>query len=146
MKQNSTDNITIIIVDSDALIAQLNKADPNHSRAAKISKKLVKIEANLIFPLTTIVETISVLKFRKKDRTAIKKLIDSVSHNKLTVSEITLDIFKEAVALFDPESSKRNTFFDAIIAASAKKENADAIFSFDKWYSKLGFQLVEEII
>lgn len=146
MKKNSTGNLTIIIVDSDALIAQLNKADPNHSRAAKISKRLVKIEANLIFPLTTIAETISVLKFRKKDRTAIRKLTDSVSNNKLTVSEITIDIFNEAVRIFDPESSKRNTFFDAIVAASAKKEKADAIFSFDKWYSKQGFKLAEEMV
>ncbi|MDP3732992.1 MAG: hypothetical protein Q8Q91_00480 [Candidatus Daviesbacteria bacterium] len=40
--------------------------------------------------------------------------------------------------------SKHNTFFDAIVAATAEKLNADGIFSFDSWYPKLGFKLVDK--
>jgi predicted nucleic acid-binding protein len=36
--------------------------------------------------------------------------------------------------------------FDALVAAVAKKNNADAIFSFDEWYKKLGFTLVTGLI
>lgn len=39
--------------------------------------------------------------------------------------------------------SKKNTFFDAIVAATAENLGTDAIFSFDDWYPKLGFRLLE---
>jgi predicted nucleic acid-binding protein len=35
--------------------------------------------------------------------------------------------------------------FDALVAAVAKKNNADAIFSFDAWYQKQGFKLVTNL-
>ena len=42
-------------------------------------------------------------------------------------------------------SSKQNTLFDCIIATVARKYSAGAIFSFDKWYTKIGFTLASEI-
>ena len=50
-----------------------------------------------------------------------------------------------AVNIFNPVSSKQNTFFDAIVAATAKKLNTDTIFSFNAWYRKLGFKLAADL-
>jgi len=51
----------------------------------------------------------------------------------------------EALALFNLHGSKQNTLFDAVVAAMARRLNAAAIFSFDKWYEKLGFRLVTRL-
>ena len=47
-------------------------------------------------------------------------------------------VLTEAADLFHPNGSKKNTPFDAVVAAIAKRFNADAIFSFDEWYRKWG--------
>ncbi|MEK9179518.1 MAG: hypothetical protein AAB893_03555, partial [Patescibacteria group bacterium] len=61
--------------------------------------------------------------------------------------EIDAKIYSSAVHnFFGPQISKHNTLFDCIIAAVAKEYRADAIFSFDKFYRKLGFKLAEDIL
>lgn len=62
------------------------------------------------------------------------------------VEYISADIMKKAAEIFDAKAiSKQNTLFDAIVAATAEKLEADAIFSFDDWYPKLGFKLASEL-
>lgn len=61
----------------------------------------------------------------------------------MTVENISQDIINEAREFFDPNSSKHNTIFDCIVAALAKRHHADAIFSFEYWYNKLGFKLAK---
>lgn len=43
------------------------------------------------------------------------------------------------------ERSKHATLFDGIVAAVAEKYQADAIFSFDKFYKRKGFKLASEL-
>ena len=45
--------------------------------------------------------------------------------------------------IFEKTVSKKNTLFDAIVAATAKRLGTNYIFSFDRWYSKEGFKLTE---
>ena len=45
---------------------------------------------------------------------------------------------------FNPKMSKKNTLFDCVVAAVAKKYKVDAIFSFDDFYKKSGFTLTED--
>jgi hypothetical protein len=54
------------------------------------------------------------------------------------------EILGEAADLFNPLASKKNTLFDAVVAAIAKRLNADAIFSFDGWYRTTLFLLQEK--
>lgn len=62
-----------------------------------------------------------------------------------TVEYIDEEILKLATKYFEHANSKKNTFFDAIVAATAKRLEADAIFSFDNWYTKLGFKLASQV-
>jgi hypothetical protein len=55
-------------------------------------------------------------------------------------------VITTAIGLYNPEGSKYNTFFDAIVAAVAKLTKADAIFSFDEWYNKQGFKITDDIL
>jgi predicted nucleic acid-binding protein len=143
---SSTDKTFVVVGDADSLIAQLHKYDANHAKASKIGRALKKNNADIVFPITAISETITVLKFRKTDARAIETLTNATTSKRLHVEDITFELFKKAAELFDPQSSKRNTFFDAIVGALAKKINADAIFSFDGWYKKKGFKLASEIV
>ena len=49
-------------------------------------------------------------------------------------------------AICEAITAKKNTLFDAVVAAIAKRLNADAIFSFDEWYRKIGLTLTDDLI
>lgn len=46
----------VVVVDADALIAQVNPKDIHHQKAVQVSKKLVDMNAQVIYPATTVVE------------------------------------------------------------------------------------------
>jgi len=133
-----------IIVDSDALIALSLSTDSNHDRAVKISKNWSERGYTFIFPNTMILEAMTSLK-RAKNEPKIAHLINKqfLSKNAFSVLYIDEEIQIKAGNLFDKTDSKKNTPFDAVVAASAEIIGAEAIFSFDKWYQKLGFKLAK---
>ena len=45
-----------------------------------------------------------------------------------------------------PMALSKNTLFGAVVAAIAKRLNADAIFSFDEWLRKIGLTLTDDLI
>jgi predicted nucleic acid-binding protein len=61
------------------------------------------------------------------------------------IEVVDQSVIDTASTLFDPQASKHNTFFDAIVAAVAQKLNATAVFSFDGWYEKIGLKLVANV-
>ena len=62
------------------------------------------------------------------------------------VEYVDAETMQQAAKLYNPQGSKQNTFFDAIVAATAKSLKADIIFSFDKWYEKQGFKLASSLL
>ncbi|OGE71476.1 hypothetical protein A3H40_03035 [Candidatus Daviesbacteria bacterium RIFCSPLOWO2_02_FULL_38_15] len=73
------------------------------------------------------------------------KTIERITDGKLSIENVDIDMLKEALKLFDPRSSKKNTLFDALVVATAKKLGTTVIFSTDDWYSKLGFTLAVDL-
>lgn len=71
-----------------------------------------------------------------------------IKESQFPVIAVDQEILESAETLFNSNGSKQNTLFDAIVAAIAKKQKADAVFSFDVWYEKLGlilaFNLLED--
>lgn len=134
-------NSFICVADADALIALALEKDPNHHQAVSISTMLLERDVTVIFPVTVFPEAITSLKRAanqpKKANLINKQLQQGVFH----IEYIDEVIFQRASQIFDQAESKQNTFFDAIVAATAEKLGAESIFSFDKWYVKLGFKL-----
>lgn len=134
----------LVIADADALVALSLENDPHYQKAVKISQALIKQSATIIYPVTVFPEAITFLKRAlnqsQKAHAINKKLQDGV----FNIEYIDANIFTLATKYFDQASSKKNTFFDAIVAATAKSLKTDSIFSFDDWYSKLGFKLAGE--
>lgn len=107
---------------------------------------LIREEAKILYPATTLVEATTTLQ-RKLHKTELAAQIAGlVKENQFPIESMSEDILYAAVSYFKPEkSSKHNILLDAVVAAVAKKTNADAILSFDKWYTKQGFTLVADL-
>ena len=131
----------IIVGDADALIALALENDPNHKKAQQVVKKLKAKSATIIFPVTVFPEAITSLKRAANQPAKAHFLNRQYLRGAFQVEYINEEITKKASEIFDSTKSKQNTFFDAIVAATAQKLEADAIFSFDQWYPKLGFKL-----
>ncbi len=139
-------NEPLIIVDADALISFVYVNDANHTRAKAIMQHVVTTEAYILYPTTAICEAVTVLKRKlnaPQDAAAVVKKFQS---GDLPIHAVDQEILELAGDLFDPHGSKKNTLFDAVIAAIAKRYKADAIFSFDEWYKKQGFTLASDLL
>ena len=138
-------NNNTIIGDADALIALTIKTDSLHSRALAISKRVENTNGQVIFPNTAIAEAITTLLRKHSNPKLAGYLAKQYEENIFSVEYVDEYAMLLAVNIFNPVSSKQNTFFDAIVAATAKKLNTDTIFSFNAWYRKLGFKLAADL-
>lgn len=131
----------IAVGDSDALIAMVDEGDLNHKKAIEMAKKLATHNIKVIFPNTVIVETVTAL-IRAKSLPDKAHLVNQQYHaGVFDIYYVDEETQKEASEIFGSTKSKQNTFFDAIVVATAKSLGTKAIFSFDKWYPKLGLKL-----
>lgn len=135
----------IVVGDADVLIALAIEKDSLHLRAFAISRKLADDNIQVIFPNTAISEAVTTLLRKHSNPKLAGYLAQQYKENIFKVEYVDEDTMKMAVNIFNPVSSKQNIFFDALVAATAKKLNADAIFSFDDWYQKLGFKLAGDL-
>lgn len=131
----------IAVGDTDGLIAILHAEDANHKKMVETVGKLLQMEAQTIFPLTTIAETVTTLKRKLNKPDLAAKVIDRITKGELAIENVDTNMLNEALKVFNPKRSKRNTLFDALVVATAKKLGTKIIFSTDGWYSKLGFTL-----
>ena len=136
----------VIVADADSIVAQAYAQDANHQVILGLGKKLQRQKAHIIFPSTTIIEAVTTLQRKFSDPGLAAATYDLFIDSGVVIADVGQEDIKEARKLFDPLSSKHNTVFDAVVATLAKKYNADAIFSFDGWYRKLGFKLVVDLI
>lgn len=145
------DNTTgqTLIVDSDAVIALFNPEDSNHSKTQAFFESFYEQKTRLIYPATTLVETVDTIQRRLKKyevSTQIAKLISNTEFATESIESIDGTYIKEAVKYFQDETSNRKTLADAIVVAVAKKLDANGIFGFDEWYHKFGYKLAEEML
>lgn len=136
----------LVVGDADALISLFFIDDKHHKYSFFINQQLDKAGIVIIFPNTAIAEAITTLQ-RKLSLPKISEYINKqYLKGRFEVNYVNEQIMHTASEIFNPYRSKRNTYFDTIVAATAKTLNADAIFSFDNWYTKLGFKLASEVV
>lgn len=138
---------SIVIGDADSLIALAHKDDSNHTKARRLSEWLLSKGYQIIYPNTAILEAITSLRQALNLSQRAHLINKQYQAGAFIVEYIGEEIQKKASKIFEEKAvSKQNTIFDAVVVATAEKLRADAIFSFDNWYSKLGFRLVEEYL
>ena len=134
-----------VIVDADAIIAQVNPNDHHHFIAGSISKYLIEMNARLIYPSTVVVESNAFIQRPLNSTASAYGTAVVFTNPDVQIAEVNQKTLKNALKYFSPTTSKKNTLFDCIVAAIAEEEKADAIFSFDKFYKKKGFKLASEL-
>ena len=134
-----------IIVDADAIIAQVNPSDKHHQAATKISQSLNDMNAQVIYPSTAIAESNAYMQRVLNSTASAYGTAVVFASPGVQVAEVGGETLKHALKYFSPITSKKNTLFDCIVAAVAEDYNADAIFSFDAFYKKNGFKLVSDL-
>lgn len=136
----------IIIVDSDGLIGSLNPNDVHYPTLRNILTELVSKDVTFLYPTTVIVESVTFLQGRLNKPILANEVVQRVNQNQLNIEPVDAELLQKACLLMNLKGSKHNTLFDAIVVAIAQKYNADAIFSFDKFYKSKGLKLVSELI
>lgn len=140
------DGINTIIADADSIIALVNTDDSLHTRAVTITQYIEEKQIHVVFPITAIAEAVTKIQRVFSNPTLTKSVVDLVYSNTEAIIDITPADYQEAKSLFDPYASKKNTFFDAIVAAVARNHGITTIFSFDQWYQKNHLTLIEDIL
>lgn len=145
MRTPGMNNPPFVIGDADGLIALLHSDDANHALAVQAAQKLVEHNADLLFPLTAIVEAATTLQRRLTIPPLVETVRQHVLQGALLIEEVDTDLLTQASTLFNPFGSKQNTLFDAIVATTAHKYATTAIFSFDDWYTKQGLRVIPQL-
>lgn len=132
----------LIIADADCIVAQSFVDDIHHKTTLALVQKLDKFGGHILFPSTAIVEAITTLQRKFSNPHLAASTLEFFTNPSIDIENVDQKLIREAGKLFDPDASKHNTLFDCIVAVVARKYHADAIFSFDDWYDKLGYKLV----
>lgn len=135
----------IVVVDADAIVAQAYPNDSNHTKAVAISKKLNALGAQVIYPATAVLEAVTVLQGRLNSGATAYGTAAVFADDQIQVFEVNQMTLAHAINNFSPVTSKKNTLFDCVVLSIANDTQADAIFSFDKFYQKKGFKLASEL-
>ena len=135
----------IIVVDADAIIGQTDPKDPHHQKANEISKKLVSLNAQVLYPVTAVAEANAYMQRVLNNTASAYGTAQFMASPETDIVEVNKQTLISALNYFSPQTSKKNTLFDCIVAAVAEEYKADAIFSFDKFYKSKGFKLAIEL-
>jgi predicted nucleic acid-binding protein len=130
-----------VIVDSDALIALFNPRDAHAAEAMDLLQFIESNNLTLLYPVTTIVETVTAFQRKLSLPKQAWTLIDFLRERQIPIEPVDQSLIFEAVTFLRREGSKKNTLFDAVVAALAKRHGA-YVFSFDQWYEKLGLPML----
>ena len=135
----------VVIVDADAIIAQTKLDDIHHEEATKISKNLIEMNAQILYPVTAIAEAATHMQRVLNSTASAYGTAQLMTDPLAQVTEVNQKTLITALKYFSPTTSKKNTLFDCIVCSVAENYKADAIFSFDKFYKKKGFKLASEL-
>lgn len=136
----------VVIVDADAIIAQTNPEDIHHQKAIAISRNLIEMNAQVIYPATAVAEAATHMQRVLNSTASAYGTAQLMTEADAQVAEVNKQTIANALKYFGPTTSKKNTLFDCIVAAIAQEHKADAVFSFDKFYVKRGFKLAENLV
>lgn len=105
----------IVIVDSDALIGSLYPQDQHFETFKRIRLKLAKVNANLIYPATVIVETVTFLQGRLNKPKLAQQAIALVTDKALNIESVDGEVLHQASSFLDFSGSKHDTFLTLLL-------------------------------
>lgn len=131
--------MTKLLVDADALVALAKSDDTNHKKALALVRKL-KSPSFYISPYA-IPEAVTVLSYHVS-QTAAKAFLKRVREKNLKQLPSTHAIELETDIVFQSQNKKGTSWFDCFNVALMHNHSLDFIFSFDKFYKKVGLKML----
>ncbi|HEY0771872.1 MAG TPA: PIN domain-containing protein [Sphingobacteriaceae bacterium] len=142
---DTSGKIDLVVGDSDALIALTFEEDAWHEQAVATLAVLAQNDIRIVFPTTTIIETVTTFQRKFSNPLLAEAVISKVQEGSYLIADVERDILEAAFQLFSARGSKQNTLFDAVVAAVAQDQGIDYLFAFDGWYEKLGYTLAYQM-
>src|SRR3989304_6154127 len=99
-----------VILDTDALLGLFNIKDSHHSKALKLIEKCVDRGINIFILSTTLSEFALISSYRIGFEQTKRAVVNIVSSDYLSL-DITSDLTKEAVNLYENQTSKEESLF-----------------------------------
>ncbi len=124
-----------VLVDSDALYALYLEADLMHGKAVGLFRDLVDRKAVLYVSNVVLQEVATLLSYRcgqEMARNFLKDFVRGGFKNVFLDEELT----RSSWTLFQKQTKKGTSFVDCSNVVLYREFNFEAIFSFDKFYSR----------
>lgn len=102
--------------------------------------------AKVIYPSTTIFEATTTMARKFNNPQMAVGTLSIFADPSMIIEPVDQQVIIGAAKYYDPSATKKNTTFDAVVAAVADKYKADYIFGFDGFYEKIGFKLAKGLL
>src|SRR5919202_6734976 len=135
-----------VIIDSSALIAEINLADSLHEKAQAINEFIAETNRHVILPYEVFAETINI--YGKKvgrieAARAGKALLARHVSGSLRIVPSSETILAAALDRLQRAQGKNPSFIDCLVMVSADHYETPYIFGFDEAFAKNGYRLPE---
>lgn len=128
----------MIFLDTSAIYALADRADPRHVEAANRFEKLLASEETLLTHNYVLVESLALLQHRLGRSAAVKLDRSSSEFEILWVDRL---LHEEAARRFARTPGRRVSFVDHVSFLVMKSRGIDTAFAFDPDFEKEGFKL-----
>ena len=131
--------MTKLLVDADALVALAKSDDTNHKKALNLARK-IENPSFYISPYA-IPEAVTVLSYHVS-QTAAKAFLKRIREKNIKQLPSTHTIEQETDKIFQEQTRKGISWFDCFNIALMNNHPLDFLFSFDKFYKKVGVKML----
>jgi predicted nucleic acid-binding protein len=141
---------TFVILDSSALIAQINVKDLWHKKANTVSEFIERTDRQVILPAEVLAETLNRIGNNIGRQDAVlagNALLERNETGDILITQSNMEIISATLNLLKTVSEpqdKRASFVDCLVMATAAFYDTREIFGFDAVFGKNGFQLPGE--
>jgi predicted nucleic acid-binding protein len=129
------------LIDSDAFVADALPDDRLHEAARTIFAELAEKRTHVAVTSWTLIECATVLSYRTGQSLA-RAFLESVERSRVPTIHITEELQQEAAALYRQQEGRGTNMVDCGNAVVARRFSIPRIFSFDKFYKRLGLPTV----
>ena len=128
----------MIFLDTSAIYAWVDKADPNHRAAVERLEALLNQEEELLTHNYILVESVALLQARLGHSTAAKFAKDSAI---FLVEWVDKDLHASAIREWERSGNRRLSLVDHISFLVMKRRDVVTAFAFDSDFKTAGFRL-----
>jgi predicted nucleic acid-binding protein len=135
-----------VILDSSALIAEINLADSLHEKAQAVNKVIAETDRQVILPYEVFAEAINIFGKkvgRSEAARAGKAILARHTAGSLLIATSSPTLLAAALELLETAKGQSPSFVDCLVMASADEYQTREIFGFDETFTKNGYQLPE---